>query len=62
MRYYTIRISLASQGMPDIVTGFGKFRYNRLPMGMCASGDILQAKIDKLLGDIKDVKRILMIY
>ena len=25
-------------------------------MGMCASGDILQAKVDKLLGDIKGVK------
>ena len=25
-------------------------------MGMCATGDILQAKLDKLLGDIKRVK------
>ena len=25
-------------------------------MGMCASGDIFQAKVDELLGDIKDVK------
>ena len=25
-------------------------------MGMCASGDILQAKVDKLLGDIEGVK------
>ena len=35
---------------------FGKFRYNRLPMGMCASGDIFQANVDKLLGDIEGVK------
>ena len=25
-------------------------------MGMCHSGDIFQAEVDKLLGDIKDVK------
>ena len=42
--------------MPEIVTKFGRFRYNRFPMGMCASGDIFQAKVDKLLGDIEDVK------
>ena len=54
--YYTIRISLASPDMKTIVTEFGKFRYNRLPMGMCASGDIFQANVDKLLGDTKGVK------
>ena len=56
MGYYTIRISPASQDMTTIVTEFGKFRYNCLPMGMCASGDIFQAKVDKILGDIKGVK------
>ena len=39
-----------------IVTEFGKFGYNRLPIGMCTSVDIFQAKVDKLLGDIKGVK------
>ena len=39
-----------------IVTEFGKFRYNRLPMGMCASGDIFQAKVDELIGNIEGVK------
>ena len=56
MGYYTIRLSPASQDMTTIVTEFGKFRYNRLPMGMCASGDIFQAKVDKLLGDIEGVR------
>ena len=56
MGYYTISVSPASQDMTTIVTEFGKFRYNRLPMGMCASGDIFQAKVDRLLGDIKGVK------
>ena len=43
--------------MTTIVTEFGKFKYNRLPMGMCASGDIFQAKLDKLLSDIEGVKK-----
>ena len=42
--------------MTTIVTEFGKFRYNRLPMGMCASGGILQAKLGKLISDIEGVK------
>ena len=55
MGYKTIRLPPASQGMITIVTEFGKFRYNRLPMGMCASGDPFQSKLDELLSDIKGV-------
>ena len=54
--YYTIRLSPASQYMTTIVTEFGKFKYNRLPMGMCASKDIFQDKADKLLGYIEGIK------
>ena len=39
--------------MTTIVTEFGKFRYNRLPMVMCDSGGIFQSKVDKLLSDIE---------
>ena len=42
--------------MTKIITEFGKLRYNRLPMGVCASGDTLQAKVDELLDYIKGVK------
>ena len=52
MIYYNRRIYPASQGKMKIVTEFGKFKYNRLPMGMCDYGDIFQAKVDELLGDI----------
>ena len=38
--YYTIRLSLNSQDMTTIMTKSGKFRYNRLHMGMCSLGDI----------------------
>ena len=47
--------------MTPIVTESGRLRYNGLPMGMCASGDIFQAKVEKLLGDIEGVKKIPMI-
>ena len=42
--------------MTTIVTEFGKFRYNRLAMGMWYLVNILQAKVDKLPGDIEVVK------
>ena len=56
MGYYPISRSLSSQDMTTIVTGLGKFRYKRLPMGMCASGDIFQANIDELLSNIEGAK------
>ena len=56
MGYYTIRLSLASQYMRNIVSEFVKIEYNYLHMGMCALGDIFQAKVDKLIGDIEGVK------
>ena len=42
MVYCAIRLSLASQDMMKIVTGFGKFRYNCFPMVMWDPGDILK--------------------
>ena len=56
MGYYTISISPARQKTTSIVTEFRKFRYNSLPMVICASGDIFQAKVEKLLGDTEGVK------
>ena len=56
MGYYTIRLSPTSQDMTTIVTEFGKSKYNRLPIGMCASVDIFQARADEILSDIEGVK------
>ena len=53
MGYYTIQLSPKSKDLMTIVTEFGKFRYNVLPMGLCISGDNSQAKVNELLGDIK---------
>ena len=53
MEYYTIQLSLKSKDLTTIVTEFGIFRYNVLPMGLCISGEIFQAKVNELLRDIK---------
>ena len=39
-----------------IVTEFSKFKYNSLPMGMCASRYIFQTKVDGIIGYIEGVK------
>ena len=39
--------------MKTIITEFGKFRYNRIPLYMCESRDKFQAKLDKIIGYIK---------
>ena len=56
MGCYNIRLSPSSQIMTMIVTEFGKFIYNRPPMGMCALGYIFQYKVEELLSDIEGVK------
>ena len=56
MGYYIVRISPASQDITTIVTEFGKLRYNRLHMEMCALVDIFQSKVDELLTYLKGFK------
>ena len=56
MGYYNIRLSPASKDMTTIVTEFGKSNYNCLTIGMCASGDILQVRVEEIIGDIEGVK------
>ena len=54
--YYTLEFSPQSCNLATIVTEFGKFRYNRVPIGICNSGDTFQAKVDGILGDIEGFK------
>ena len=51
-KFYTIDISSKSCNITSIVTEFGKLRYNGVPLGLCDYGDIIQDKVDKLLGYI----------
>ena len=51
-----MRLLTAIKYMTTIVSEFGKYRYNHIPMGMYVSGHTFQAKIDQLLVDIKGIK------
>ena len=56
MGYYTINISPEICNLTTIVIEFEKFRYNIVPMGLCASSDTFKAKVDKIIGCIESVK------
>ena len=51
--YYNIELSPESCDITTTVAEFGKFRYNRSQMGLCAFGDTFQVKVDDLLRGIK---------
>ena len=48
MGYYHIEISAKSKELCTIVTQWGKYKYQRLPMGLCNSPDIFQDKMSEL--------------
>ena len=48
MGYYHIELSPASKRLCTIVFPFGKYKYQRLPMGLCNSPDIFQECMSEL--------------
>ena len=52
MGNYNIIISPDREDMARIVTEFWRFRYNCLPMGMCAYGYIFQYNVDGYIIDV----------
>ena len=56
MGYYHIELSPASKQLCTIVLPFGKFEYQRLPMGLCNSPDIFQEKISVLMDGLEFVR------
>ena len=49
MGYYHIELSPQSKKLCTVVFPFGKYEYQRIPMGLCNSPDIFQEKMSELM-------------
>ena len=54
--YYHIELSAKTKELCKIVTQWGKYEYQRLPMGLCNSPDIFQENMSELLVGIDTVR------
>ncbi len=55
MGYYTIRLDPMASEMCTIIFLWGKYSYNRLPMGLGGSANIFQAQIIDLMASLEFV-------
>ena len=53
MGYYHIELTPNSKALCTIVLPWGKYEYQRLPMGLCNSPDIFQEKMSSLVADLE---------
>ena len=56
MGYYYIELSPLSKEMCTIVLPWGKYEYQKLPMGLCNSPYIFQEKMSTLFHDLESVR------
>jgi len=56
MGYYHIELNPDSRKLCTIVLPWGKYEYQRLPMGLCNSPDIFQEKMGELMADLEFVR------
>ncbi len=56
MGYYTIRLDSDASRICTVIFPWGKYSYNRLPMGIAGSPDIFQSKMSELMKDLEYVQ------
>ena len=56
MGYYHIELDMFSKELCTIVLPWGKYEYQRLPMGLCNSPDIFQEKMSNLMCELDYVR------
>ena len=56
MGYYTIRLDPSAVEMFTIIFPWGKYSYQRLPLGYAGSADIFQAEMMKLMEALEYVR------
>jgi len=56
MGYYHIELNPISRKLCTIVLLWGKYEYQRLPMGLCNSPDISQEKMGELMANLEFVR------